>query len=348
MKGELIDRYVLIRDGRDASQIYNKGYYGTPQSGGSLKLNLIEVALLLELDKIAVVRDGKAITLPELVNLATKIYPEFEIKYIVYRDLRQRGYIVKLSQVLDFEVFPRGGIPKKTASQFYVSAESERAKFSIEEIERKVGIAENEGKELLIAIVDEEGDLTYYTVSKAEPKGEIKGEEMLSGEAFLLEDRVMVWDKDLAEQLQRLEFFGKLIGKGLQLSLVEATYLMEHGVLEVKDAKSNKKVSLRQFKSRARRIQPDLSLRLKVYKDMKKKGMVVKTGFKYGTYFRVYEGDPDTCHSRYLVHAVPKGFECTWPEISRAVRLAHGVRKEMLFAKVNRKVKYIEMGRLRP
>jgi tRNA-intron endonuclease len=37
-----------------------------------------------------------------------------------------------------------------------------------------------------------------------------------------------------------------------------------------------------------------------------------------------------------------------WPEISRAVRLAHGVKKEMLFCRVKDDAEYLEFKRFRP
>ena len=100
---------------------------------------------------------------------------------------------------------------------------------------------------------------------------------------------------------------------------------------------------------RARGRRPDFDLRYKVYKDLREKGLVVKTGFKYGTHFRVYDRDPGSNHARFLVHAVPRDLETSWPELSRAVRLAHGVRKEMVFgAADSRGVEYLRMRRIRP
>ena len=88
---------------------------------------------------------------------------------------------------------------------------------------------------------------------------------------------------------------------------------------------------------------------MRVYKDMKGKGLIVKTGFKYGTHFRVYKGDPETEHALYLVHAVTSTYNSTWPEISRAVRLAHGVKKELLIGRVmDDNAEYVRLKRVRP
>ncbi|RLG36170.1 MAG: tRNA-intron lyase, partial [Candidatus Alkanophagales archaeon] len=59
--------------------------------------------------------------------------------------------------------------------------------------------------------------------------------------------------------------------------------------------------------------------------------LIVKTGFKFGSHFRVYER-MEQPHSKYLVHVVPREHIFVKPELSRAVRLAQSVRKQMVFA----------------
>jgi tRNA-intron endonuclease len=140
-----------------------------------------------------------------------------------------------------------------------------------------------------------------------------------------------------------------MIGPTLQLSLIEAAFLTDLGVLKLTDSKTNRPVTSAALKKRARGLQADFDLRLDAFKDMKGKGLIVKTGFKYGSHFRAYEGDPAKQHARYLVHAVPKEFKTMWPEVSRAVRLAHGVKKEILLGRVSEKeVEYVSISRYRP
>jgi tRNA-intron endonuclease len=112
---------------------------------------------------------------------------------------------------------------------------------------------------------------------------------------------------------------------------------------------SGRKVNLERFKKRAVKFQQDFDLRLKAYDDLRSRGLVVKTGFKYGTHFRVYEDDPEKTHARWLVHVVPEDFQTIWPEMSRAVRLAHGVKKEILFSWMKEGgTQYMRLSRVRP
>ncbi len=351
MAGQLRGSEVVIEDPAEASQTYNKGYYGVPQTGGSLKLDIMEAAYLVESERLAVLSDDEPVSAGELIKTAHKLSEGFEVRYLVYRELRQRGYIVKFGQApLDFRVFPRGGSPNKTPSKWWVAAISERSTFDLgrllDNLDRTVDVR----KKLLLAVVDEESDVTYYEVRRVSPKGKLEAVDLSrQPKALLMGDRVLVTDPEDAQALHGGHHFGKQMGKMLQLSLLEAAFLLELGAVKLADAKTGRQVALSTLKKKARGIQPDFDLRLDAFKDMKAKGLIVKTGFKYGSHFRAYESDPEKQHARYLVHAVPKGYKAMWPEVSRAVRLAHGVKKEILLGRVSeREVEYVSLSRYRP
>ncbi len=350
MPGELVDESVVVRDQTEASQIYNKGYYGYPLSGGGLELDLLEAVYLVESARLEVLSGGEVMTLADLLGKAASAHRDFEIRYIVYRDLRQRGYIVKAGgEEFDFRVFPRGGTPSSAQTKSWVSAISERSLFSMAAFVEEMEGAERTRKDLLLAVVDEEGDITYYRIAHSDPRGAME-RPWADGPvaASLLEDRVLVFDEAGAERLYQSGFYGKRMGKVLQLSLIEAAYLMDEQRVTVSTIASGRRINAERFKKRALKFQPDFDLRLKAYRDLRSRGLVVKTGFKYGSHFRVYEDDPEKAHARYLVHAVPEDYETIWPEISRAVRLAHGVKKEILFARVGDGVEYVRLSRVRP
>jgi len=104
MYGQVEVDHIIVSDQSKASQIHNKGYHGTPQSGGSLRLEFIEAVYLLEFDKLEVRYRGVAISLQELMILAAKKQSLFEIHYVVYRDLRQRGFTVTWRSLHDLTV----------------------------------------------------------------------------------------------------------------------------------------------------------------------------------------------------------------------------------------------------
>ncbi|MDR3206258.1 MAG: tRNA-intron lyase [Candidatus Methanoplasma sp.] len=348
MPGELIDDSVVVADGKEGSRHYNKGNFGYPMHGGGLELDLIEAAFLLECDRIEILRDGKQMTFEELYIYASSVHEGFDIAYIVYRDLRGRGFVVKAeSGGFDLSVFPRGSTMSNSRPAYMVRAVSERTAVCMTDLSGEVAQTENAGRRLLYGVVDEEGDLTYYIMSARDPRGLAAADK--AGEAVrgrLIRDRVFVFDGEGAKKLRAGGFYGKADGKGLQLSLIEGCHLMSTGELETESASGIMTES--ELKEFGRRSQNEFDLRLRAFKDLRNRGLVVKTGFKYGTHFRVYEGSPDDCHARYLVHAMQASEVTMWPEISRTVRLSGGVKKEILFCRIGSSVEYLEFKWFRP
>lgn len=313
---------VLVADEKEANTLYNKGAFGVPQSGGALVLDLIEALYLVENNRLVV--DGH--DAGKLLMHASRREKEFEIRYVVYRDLRSRSFVVKPSNVMDFNVYPRGALPGRAPSTYLVRCASERgaldAVATVAETER----AKRHQKTLLLALVDEEGDLTYYDARTVDLRASIPAKPQAKARANLLDDRVVILDKAEAKALFAEGFFGRDIGIALQLSLPEAVYLSEEGKLDVEGLPAPA------LRERARRTESDFDLRFALYRHLRAAGLVVKTGFKYGTHYRVYEGPPEEEHAPYLVHAVAEGRALPWPEVAGFVRLAHGVRKRLFFA----------------
>ena len=350
MPGELRGDRVIVEDVSEGSTLHNRGFFGEPQPGGGLSLDLLEAVYLVESGRLEVRRRRKPVSLRELFRAASASMDAFEIRYLVYRDLRQRGYVVQGREgPVDFQVYPRGGAPKKTPAKYWVRALSERAVFDLAELIKRAEEAASVRKTLLLGLVDEESDLTYYSVREAHPRGHRSpGPPRGRIVAHFLGDRAVVLEEDEAKALHEAGFFGKLIGRRLQLSLLETAYLAKCGAVAVRNADTDREIRLPRLIQEARAIQPDFELRLHAYEDLTSRGVITKTGFKYGAHFRAYEGDPEAHHAKYLVHVVPKGHRGAWPEISRAVRLAHGVKKQILFGEVGEDVRYVKLERVRP
>jgi len=345
MAGELKDDIVTISEQKEGSQIYNKGNYGYPLSGGGLDLDLLEATYLLESERLDVIENGKEISYEDLFKHASAIHDDFDIRYMVFRDMRERGFIIKTETGdFDFSVFPRGKTISNSRPEYLVKAISERADFDLRSVLLDSLAAAESGKKLLYAVVDEEGDLTYYVVSSKDPKGDmIIGEEKtVSGD--LIKDRVFIFDREESEKVFANGFFGKTADQVLQLSLMESCYLVKKGLLNV--SSSGKTIGIDELTNFSDSVQDEFRSRFTTFTDLRDRGLLVKTGFKYGTHFRVYEKDPDKCHARYLVHSVHGTM--TWPEVSRTVRLAHGVKKEILFSSHSESMNYTEFKRFRP
>lgn len=353
MHGELREDKVVLGKGA-VEELYESLGYGRPKEE-KLELSMVEAAYLLERERIEVKLEGREIEFKEFFKIASQLVQDFELKYIVYKDLRERGYYVQPS-IADFRLYPRGGKPREVASEYFVHVVSERKAIALEEIVKQLSTARNMRKKLMLAIVDEESDLTYYEIGYFQAQERKKRELIAAGEdeevATLLEDRVIIWKEELSRKLHYERFFGKpLDEKRLQLSLVEAAYLIETGEIKVRD-RNGKALGLNEFIEFAKKLELDFERKLRVYRDLRSKGFVVKTGFKFGNHFRVYdeiETVEDLPHSKYLVHAISQEHVFALQDMSRAVRLSQSVRKRMVFAyPKNGEVEYIEVGRAKP
>lgn len=342
ISGELIKDKIIIKKPKDVGRLYNKSHFGKPISGNKLELNLLEGVFLLDEGKITIKKGKEKITFEKLISIASKKISRFEIKYLVFKDLRKRGHSIHLFEKDKIITF------NQVKNEFYVIAFSERDELDLKKIKTTIRDITKDGNDLWIAIVDEEGDITYYDVSILDIKGKIKGHKFSKGRCVLLDNRAIVFDKKLESDLFKKEFFGKPFGEWLQISFVEVLYLNKKGIIEITTS-DGKKIPKEKVEDIISKKQPDIKQRLVVFEDLKKRGLIVKTGFKFGSHFRAYTKGPNETHAEYLIHVVSADFKSIWEEISRAVRLAHSVNKEICFAQVSKsKIDYIKFGRLRP
>jgi tRNA-intron endonuclease, archaea type len=347
------DATVRFDDIAESSSIYAKGYFGTPTAESGLTLDRYEAVYLTEMGRAEIATpSGRRARWPEVFRWAVRADPGFAVRYLVYRDLRQRGYVVRATPPpVAFSVLPRGGILHKTPSRYWVEALSERVPFDLARLFDLADRSQSAKKLLLLALVDEESDLTYYRVRRATPSGALPPTPLaVPTEGWLSEDRVTVHDPSAVDELGRALAYGSRVGDRLELSLLEAVYLVDSGQLSLRDAKSGRAVPRDRLERRARRLDPRFQERRAAYQELRGRKLVVKTGFKYGAHFRAYPRNPEHAHARYLVQAVPATHRAAWPEIAGGVRVAQGVRKEFVLAGVahDAKVRFLSLERIRP
>ena len=80
---------------------------------------------------------GKELDFQAFFQAASSLEKGFEFRYVVYKDLRERGYYVQPGRP-DFRVYPRGGHPGKSPAEFYVLVISERMPLPLQEIMQPV------------------------------------------------------------------------------------------------------------------------------------------------------------------------------------------------------------------
>jgi len=391
MDGTLADG--VVRVGGDARQrFYDARGYGRPLDRNRIELAPVEAAHLLsrgDLDAVVDERgDSEAADGADADSDETRLdFRAFlvrtgaALRFAVYKDLRDRGFYLSPAREdwpgvddalasdtsvasdsdVDFVVYPRGKGPWDGEVAHRIRVAGER---------RSVPASSLGG--VVLAVVDEDGDLTYF---ETDDEPELDGSEVggdgsadetaptdvdadlpteddealpTDVEADLLDDRVVCYD---ADDLYENHFYGqRLFGRNadegpIQLSLVEGAYLAERGVLDIE---SEAVVAL------ARDVEGErFDRRLRAYAALRDRGVVPKSGFKFGADFRVYDEFTDVdslSHSTDLVRVLAPGHAFYPRDLSLDVRLAGGVRKRMVFAltAANGQIDWLSVARLTP
>ena len=167
--------------------------------------------------------------------------------------------------------------------------------------------------------------------------------------AQLIGTKVMESDSAAANVLKE-RGFGEEVGGRLLLAPVEALYLLEKKRIGVLDGK--KKMTFEGLFASLKRGKKELDMKYAVYRDLRSKGYVVRTGLKYGTYFRVYEKGirVGEGHADMLVQPVAEEKKTSVYEIAGSVRLSRSVKKKMVWAIVDTEgdVTYLKLSRIVP
>lgn len=170
IKGELADRFVVVR-GDDAIVLRQLGYYGEVGDRGELILDPVEAAYLLEHGSLIVESEGRQLSFPEFSSLMMEKDPKFWLKYLIYSDLKRRGYIVKpgFSQnYVELRLYKRGAEIGKEGAKYLVFGVSEGTPIDLRTIIEKAREARSLRKELIIAVLDSQGEACYYTITLSE------------------------------------------------------------------------------------------------------------------------------------------------------------------------------------
>ena len=96
IKANIEDNKIIVKKPKDVGRLYNKSNMGRSLSGGFLELNLIESVFLLDEEKIKIFQNRKEVGFEKLIKIASDKIKDFEIKYMVFKDLRKRGQMVNI------------------------------------------------------------------------------------------------------------------------------------------------------------------------------------------------------------------------------------------------------------
>jgi tRNA-intron endonuclease len=160
----------IFTNAKAAFDLYSQSRYGESLKG-KVYYSFAEAFSLFEKGKINVYLDRKKLNHNSFMKEAIIREPNFWTRYTVYNDLRSRGYIVKtaLKFGADFRVYEKGVKPGEDHAKWIVYPVYEASNMTWHEFAAKNRVAHSTKKNLLIAIVDDEGDVTYYEVKWLRP-----------------------------------------------------------------------------------------------------------------------------------------------------------------------------------
>ncbi|MEM3530268.1 MAG: tRNA-intron lyase [Nitrososphaerales archaeon] len=159
--GHLTEKGVIIDDIKAQEELKKRGY--GEEMGEKLLLKDYEAIFLLFSGKLRVLKDGKEISINELVNMSKDA--NIWTRFLIYRDLRSRGYVVSegFGFGVDFRVYDRGEYGAKPA-KYVVFGLNEGTKTSIKELCEIVSQIERMGKEAVLAVIERRGEVIYYKI----------------------------------------------------------------------------------------------------------------------------------------------------------------------------------------
>lgn len=165
-KGLLVEDRVKVSEKQSLDELSSRGY-GVAENDGLL-LAFYEALYLLD-KGIVEIDDGKGETVDfqGLLQHYKRVDENAWAKYLTYRDLRSRGYIVRegFGLGVDFRVYERGGYGKETAKYLILSIQ-EGNPMSLEYLTRVLRQCQSLKKQLVLADMNRRGEIVYYSVSQ--------------------------------------------------------------------------------------------------------------------------------------------------------------------------------------
>ena len=155
----------------EAYQLFEKSRFGE-KSGQKIiyssRRTSFEALFLTENKKMKVENhQGNVLSEKELIRKFHRNDKDFETKYTVFKDLREKGFIVKTALKFGsvFRIYNKGDKIGQSHSKWICIPAKETSKISWHDFAAKNRVAHSTKKKLLIAIVDDEDDVSYSEVS---------------------------------------------------------------------------------------------------------------------------------------------------------------------------------------
>jgi len=179
--------------------------------------------------------------------------------------------------------------------------------------------------------------LKVVALGQPKPEADETRVAELKIEALLRENDVLVSSPEGVEGLSSRGYGVSENGK-LTLTLYEALFLLDKGVIEVEDEETGEKVGFQALLKRFQSADENAWVRYLIYRDLRSRGYVAREGFGLGIDFRVYErGEYGKETAKYLIFGIQEGQPVSVEELARALQYVQSLKKKLVLAVINRR-----------
>jgi tRNA-intron endonuclease len=164
--GVIVEKGVRISEQSRIDSLSQRGY-GTAEND-VFTLAFYEALYLVDKELLEVKDEkGKEVDFQDLLQSYEKTDPNAWVNYLVYRDLRSRGYVIRegFGAGTDFRIYDRGAYGKDTAS-YMVLGTQEGKPLPIDDLTKALRHCQSQKKELILAVMNRRGETVYYSVSQ--------------------------------------------------------------------------------------------------------------------------------------------------------------------------------------
>ena len=165
IQGVLIKNQIMVLNPDSQKDLEQKGYGEFEKNKFHLKS--FESLYLLYVGVLTLFKGKKKVDFDSLMQICKKNDEGILTKFLVYRDLRTRGYTVKdgFGFGSDFRVYSKGDFGEKGA-KFLVFGLSEGKQERIGKFQKKIEEIIKMGKEPIIAVIERRGEIIYYKITQ--------------------------------------------------------------------------------------------------------------------------------------------------------------------------------------
>ena len=162
---KLINEKILVLNPKMQNILIERGF--GELENGNLILDSFETLFLLYNNKLDLKKVNKVIVFDELIQKYIQKHDDTLIRFLLYRDLRTKGYVVKdgFGFGSDFRVYERGNYGLKDA-KFLIFAFTEGTQQKIGKLYQNIEQITTMGKEPIIAVIERRGEIIYYKIKK--------------------------------------------------------------------------------------------------------------------------------------------------------------------------------------